>query len=125
MIDETTKIILAKPVASAATAFLIDRYALGQSFTKNSLMFGTAVGSGILVSDLVAKYANLHGSSIEKSIEGRLIEIGTTVAGSLLVEKYVLAQNSIPSTMYQKVGAVIASDVIGEYLTTTIFSPLA
>jgi hypothetical protein len=124
MIDETTKLIIAKPIASGAVAFAIDRYALGQSFTKNNLLFAAAVSSGILVSDLVAKYGKLHGSEIEKSIEGRLMEIGTTVGGTLLVEKFILAQNTVPSLMYQKVGAVIASDVLGEWVAGTFISPL-
>lgn len=125
MFDEATKAFLAKPVASGAVAFAIDRYAIGDTFYKNNLLFASAVASGILISDLVVKYGKVHdGSTMDKSIEGRLLEIGTTVGGALAVERFVLAQNTAPQNMYKRVGAVIASDVLGEYLTASFYNPL-
>lgn len=115
--DPVTAELVTKPLVSGAVAAVADRYWFSGDMSS-SLAFGTAVAVGVAGADLVGRYALKNETLVHKSIETRALEVvgGTTLA--LVADRYVFEKNRMYEVP-QRVGAVIASEILGEYLTET------
>lgn len=118
MLDTQTTLLLAKPAATAVAAYSGHRMLYGNSFgMTGSLTFGAAVGTGVLVADLITKYAG-QGGTVEKSIEQRVLEVGLGSGLGVAAETMFFG---VPSfDMARKVGVAAVSEVVGEYAANTL-----
>lgn len=120
MIDPAVSNLIAKPFAVGAIAALGDRYWF-QNNTMSNVSFGTAVAVGTISADLIGRYALKHESNIDKSIETRAMEIGGTAVLGLVADRFLFEKDrsyEVP----QRVGLIVASDILGEYATNTFFN---
>lgn len=109
---------LLRPAVAGVTCVLIDRFILKQPDLKKSLVFGATVAAATTASTVISKTVTIPDFTSttfanEKKVAERVVEIGTAVAGSYAVNKYVM-KNSTSSI--GKTAVVIAlSNVIAEY----------
>ena len=82
-VDETS----VKHVAAAAAAAVFDRYWYGQYDMGHNVAWGTAVGSGLLVSEAVSRH--YLPQSEFKTLETRVIESGGGIAAGLLIDRFL------------------------------------
>lgn len=117
-IDHSTQALLAKPLATAVTAGLADRYFLGTADMTTNATFAGVVGASVMLADLVGKYGVNKGTEVVKSLETRAIEIGVSVPSAIMLERYVNPRVNRNNTA-KKALAVLGSEIIGEWLSTS------
>ena len=109
-----------KPLATAGVAILLDRLVLKQTDMKKNLTFGLSVGAGVGVGAMVAKALPIPDSPSSfgngKQIASRLIEISSGCGTAYSVNRFIM-KNDAGTGMIRKLGVIVASDFIGEYLT--------
>ena len=113
--------IFVKPLVSGVTAFLLDKYVLGNTNSTSSAVFAGAVVVGTGASQVFSglDLGILPDTQIYtgKTIAQRSIEIilGTTAAYA--GNRFVLNNDFQPSLMGKKIGIIFASQVVGEYIS--------
>jgi hypothetical protein len=111
---------LVKPLASAGVAVLLDRMVLKQTDLKKNISFGLSVGAGIGLGSMVAKALPIPDSpstfANQKQIASRLIEVTSGCGTAYVVNRFVMKNDVDRAGMIRKVGVILASDFIGEYL---------
>jgi hypothetical protein len=111
---------LVKPLASAGVAVLLDRIVLKQTDLKKNISFGLAVGAGISIGSMTAKVLPIPDSPSSfgngKQIASRLIEITSGCGSAYVVNRFIMKNDADRAGMIRKVGVIVASDFIGEYL---------
>jgi hypothetical protein len=91
----------------------------GNSFGPASpLIFGAAIGTGVLAADLVTKYAG-HGGGVEKSIEQRVLEVGLGGGIGVMAESYVFGTPAFDTG--KKFAIAAAAEMVGEYAANSLF----
>jgi len=110
-----------KPIASGAVAILLDRYVLKNPDTQNCLYFGGAVAFGTAFAQVFSglDLGILPDSQIYsgKLVSQRLIEIILAGGSAYGVNRFVLNNDFQPSQMTAKLGVIVASEIIGEYIS--------
>jgi len=112
-----------KPVAGAITAVVLDKMVLMQPNMQSSLYFGGAVGAGLLlVSMFDTKIPSFLpdipsiGASGE-TLSKRVLEITAGAGSAYAINRYVIKNDNNPQMMMKKLGVVIVSDFVGEYVS--------
>lgn len=111
------QIDLAKPVAAAGTAYLIDTLYF-KTPMERAIPFAIATAFGIYVGSIVGNFApdlSMGMFPNGKSIEQRVIEIATGSGISYGVNKFYLNNDFNNRQMMERVAAIAVSDVVGEY----------
>jgi len=108
-----------KSSIAGITVALLDIYALNEPILQNSIILGVTTASGIYAGDIVGKLLpdNLKTSLFDgKTVETRVLEVAGTAGfaygASKLAGREILQYNFI-----NKLGIIVASDVIGSYAT--------
>ena len=109
-----------KPLATAGVAVLLDRLVLKQTDMKKNLTFGLSVGAGVGLGAMVAKNLPIPDSPSSfgngKQIASRMLEITSGAGTAYAVNRFIM-KNDAGTGMIRKLGVIVASDFIGEYLT--------
>lgn len=113
MFDKEIQVIAAKPLATAATAFLADRLLMGNASVSSNLAFAASTGTGVFVSDMIAKHT--VGNSVGRSIEARVLEIGLTSAAAVATDAYLLGRN-VNYNIGDRIFTIAVSEMAGEWL---------
>jgi hypothetical protein len=110
-----------KPVAAGVSAYLLNRFLLGDSNNFRSIVLGMETASGVVIGTNIAPliplpHLNLGISSTisEKMVETRVIEVGSTIAGTMASDLLLFGNTSINSDLARKAGIVVLADVLGE-----------
>lgn len=111
-----------KPVVSGALAGFGDRFILRDTNTRRNAMFGAAVGTGVLLADVVTKYAIPKNEF--KTLENRVLEVGLASGGALAVDKYVTNPGVFRNDTAMRVGVIIASEVAADYLKRIMYNEM-
>ena len=121
MSHSTIKALSAGLISASLNAYMsygsdLNSYRIGQS-----LIFGGIVGGSIYATDeyIAPKLSSHHmipdtNFYSGKTLETRLIEVGTGSSASLFVNKTFANASMID--LVQQVGIVVLSDVVGEYI---------
>jgi hypothetical protein len=111
--------VFVKPLVSGVSAFLFDKFLLGNTDTKSCAVFGGAVlvGTGLSQAFTGLDLGLLPDSQIYtgKSISQRAIEITLATGASYAGNRFILQNDMQPSMISQKVGIILLSQFIGEY----------
>ena len=112
-----------KPVAGAITAVVLDKMVLMQPNMQSSLYFGGAVGAGLL---LVSMFDTKIPSFLPdipaigatgETLSKRVLEITAGAGSAYVINRYVIKNDNNPQMMMKKLGVVIVSDFVGEYVS--------
>ena len=111
-----------RPLYVAGTAFLLDKFVMGETNTMSSLYFAGAVGAGVYTGELLSKHIpklpsinnDLYNG---KTLGERMTEIGTGGLLAYSLNRYVLNNDPTFGQANKRLGVIIASDVIGTYAT--------
>ena len=119
-----------KPFIAGAAAAVGEKYVMNGS-NNSALYFGGAVAAGIFASGTVGALlepavptATSIGSMLGKSLEHRVIEVGTSSAVSFVVNKYLLKNEWHTNTnaLLMRVGIITAADILAEMVVDSLAS---
>lgn len=113
--------LFVKPIVSGISASLLNYYALDDRNVNNSVMFGAGVAGGVVVASVFTPYVPglLPDTTAYsgKTINERIIEITFSSGIAYAVNKYAVQENRFDNSGFMKrIGVIIASEVIGEYM---------
>ena len=119
-----------KPLCVAVSAVALDQYVMKETDFKRSLVFGSAVGVGSYLSEIVAPHItpdipqlNFASSMYnEKKVGERIVELASSAVSVFAVNKYLLRNDIYKDEMMIRMGLIVASDVIGTYASEYIDS---
>jgi hypothetical protein len=112
--DPVTAELVTKPLVSGAIAAIADRYWFYGNMST-AAAFGAATAVGVAGADLLGRYALKNETLVHKSIETRAMEVVGSSALALMADRYVFEKDRTYE-MPQRIGAVIASEVLAEYV---------
>ena len=118
--------IVVKPIATSVVAFAIDKFILNENDTNKSITFGASCGAGAYLGMMVgSNIPDIHqylptylGNG--KGLLQRVAEIGLGTGTSFIVNQYILKNTSYRENIYNKIGAIAAADIAGEYISDFI-----
>lgn len=104
-----------KPLFAGAVAFGIQRYYLNKD-QNQAMYFGGAVAAGQYVADMFSPslkpmFGATGGSLIEK-----VVELGSSGASAIVLNKYVLKNESYRDNMMQDASTIVVANVASELL---------
>ena len=107
-----------KGVSSVVIASIADKYVLGIDNSMENVKFGAAVGAGIAI-------GNMIGSQVPSVIQDTEYYNGKTIAqrsfevifGTAASYALIYATNNQYGDFYSRVGVVVATDFVSEYIT--------
>jgi hypothetical protein len=110
---------LIKAVSSAVIAGTFDRFVLGIDDTKQNAIFGGSVAAGIVVGSMIgyqvpsiiSDTTYYNGKTIAQRSFEVIFGVGTSYA------LYVSTNEVHYDDLYKRVGVVVATDFIAEYIT--------
>ena len=114
-----------KPLVSSVVAVALERYVINETnYTKNAY-FGGAMFIGNVLGQMVAPSVNILGdlpSINEELYDGntlakRIEEVGISVGSVYVINKYVLNNDIYAGEFTKRVGIIVASQVVGEYVS--------
>jgi hypothetical protein len=127
--------LVSKPVVAGLVAGILDKVVMGQTDYMSSVKFASAVGLGTLLGDTIGVYvADSMGSTDQTgsntfsdgfaytysgtTIFQRAIEVSVGSATAYGINKFVLTNDwsNNPRDIAQRVGIVLASQVVSEYV---------
>lgn len=115
-------IFLIKPLVSAGVAVALDVFYMKETSISRSLTLGGSVATGVylgsMVGDIVPEMdamPDVLGNG--KGLFSRVAEVGSSVASSFLINKYVLKNTSYREDLMQKVGVIVVADLVGEVVS--------
>ena len=112
---------LLKPLVMAGTVVAIDKFVMNNPNMTESLYFGVAGAVGVYTGGMVAKALPLPLPSGDyfsgKTLETRLAEISIGAGGAYALNRFVLKNDFNSRNMVNKIGILVASDFISEYIT--------
>jgi hypothetical protein len=117
MLDPVTQDLIAKPLVTGAVAALADKYWFSGNMSS-AAAFGGATAVGVAGADLIGRYALKGETLVHKSIETRAMEVAGGSALALMADRFVFEKDRTYE-MPQRIGAVVASEIIGEWITDT------
>jgi len=115
-----------RPLCVGGVAVAIDKLYFGELNIYSSLMFGSAVGAGVYVSEYIAPvivtdFPSLNSKMINGKILGtRIAEVGAGAGTAYVVNKYLLKNDGYSNEIVQKLGAIMVSDVVGTFVAEYI-----
>ena len=114
-----------KPFIAGAAAAVGEKYVMNGS-NNSALYFGGAVAAGIFASGTVGALlepavptATSIGSMLGKSLEHRVIEVGTSSAVSFVVNN---EWHTNTNALLMRVGIITAADIIAEMVVDSLAS---
>ena len=119
----TSSDYMIKPLASAGFAVAIDQMILGETDLNKSLIFGASAGVGVYGGMMVASYIPDLSESVPailgngKGLVQRVAEVGFGSGAGYAINKYVLKNSSYRENMTNKLIALVAADIGGEYVS--------
>jgi hypothetical protein len=123
---------IVKPLATAAAAIAIDQFFFNESDLNKSLTFGVSAGAGAYLGMMVGSSLPDLSSTLPtflgngKGLIQRVSEVGFGVGSAYAVNKFILKNNCYRENTMNKIGAFIAADIAGEYISDYIAGrPLA
>lgn len=119
MIDPNLGLLLTKPIATGGVAYGLTQYMQRSLGMRHSAAVGVAAGVGVLAADVISKQMNKTQGVVTRSLEERAMEIGFSVGGAMLTQRYILNEDLYYPQ--QTAAIVIASDIVGEYIAATFF----
>ena len=107
-----------KGVSSVVIASIADKYVLNVQNSMDNVKFGAAVGAGIAI-------GNMIGSQVPSVIQDTEYYNGKTIAqrsfevifGTAASYALIYATNNQYGDFYSRVGVVVATDFVSEYIT--------
>jgi hypothetical protein len=112
---------LLKPLVMAGTVVAIDKFVMNNPNMTESLYFGVAGAVGVYTGGMVAKALPLPLPSGDyfsgKTLETRLAEISIGAGGAYALNRFVLKNDFNSRNMVNKIGILVASDFVSEYIT--------
>ena len=117
---------IVKPLSTGATAILIDQFLFNESDLTKSITFGFSAGSGAYLGMMVGSSLPDLSSTLPtflgngKGLLQRVSEVGFGAGVGYGIHKFVLKNSSYKENMMNKVGALIVSDIAGEYVSDFI-----
>jgi hypothetical protein len=112
-----------KPVATGAVAVALDKYVLMQPDMKKSLYFGGSVAIGSVAASVLAPNLpnvipiDLGAFADKKTLSGRVMEVGLCSGAAWGINKYLLKNDITREDWTKRLGVVLASGFIGEYVS--------
>ena len=108
-----------KPLIGGAVAAALDNMWLMNKNTTANMYFGASVAVGLFASQIIdpimPQIIPVSVLSNGKTIEDRILEIGSGAASSFVLNKYILKNDYNINDMYKKLAIIAASDIAGEY----------
>ena len=119
-----------KPFVAGAIAGAGEKFIMGGNNTT-ALYFGGAVTAGIFASGTVGALlepavptATSIGSMLGKSLEHRVIEVGTSTVSAYLINKFLL-KNEWKISDYQTIGKRVAIITVADIVAEMVVDSLA
>jgi hypothetical protein len=115
-----------KPVCVGGIAVALDKYVMGEQSLQRSAIFGAVVASGSYVSEMVAPsiVPNLPSLNSEmyngKKVGERVTELTVMGSSVFVVNKYLLRNDIYRDELLMRVGVIVVSDIVGEYIADYI-----
>ena len=119
--DLTKNSTFVKALSAGVFAGVADKMVRGTGDSTASAIFGTSVGTGILITSLItAQFPMSESSGMTSGVVSRAIEVGATTGGAYLVYTKggkMFFPNVRQSDFDMKsVGIIVASNFFGEYV---------
>ena len=108
-----------KPLVGGAVAAGLDNMWLMNKNTTSNMYFGASVAVGLFASQIIEplmpQIIPVSVLSNGKTVEDRIIEIGSGAASAYAINRYILKNDYNINDMYKKLAIIAASDIAGEY----------
>lgn len=112
-----------KPLYSAGSVFLLDRYMLGNKNTMQSVYLGAAGGIGSYAASMISPFIplekvlpSINGFVKATTLENRILEISLTAGLGYTGNRFIFKNDSFSSDMAKKIGIIALGEVIGTYV---------
>ena len=118
----TSSDYMIKPIASAGFAVAIDQLVLNEPDLNKSLIFGASSAIGVYGGMMIGSYIPDFSESVPailgngKGLVQRISEVGFGSGAGYAINKYVLKNSSYRENMTNKLIALVAADIGGEYI---------
>ena len=117
---------IVKPLATTLVATASDQFFFNESDLTKSITFGASAGAGAYLGMMIGSSLPDLSNTLPtflgngKGLMQRVSEVGFGVGVGYGIHKFVLKNSSYKENMMNKVGALIVSDIIGEYASDFI-----
>ena len=117
----TSSIDTVKIISTAASAYAINSFIMGETNNNKNMYLGLAAGIGAGVGSTVASFlpdmstGTVLGNG--KALMSRVSEIGVGVASSYAINNYVIRNVGYNENFVNKLIVLTAADVAGEYIS--------
>ena len=114
---------IVKPLATSAVAIAIDQFFFNESDLTKSLTFGASAGAGAYIGMMIGSSLPDLSNTLPtflgngKGLMQRAAEIGSGTATAYVINKYVMKNTSYKENIMNKIGGIVAADLIGEYIS--------
>jgi hypothetical protein len=112
-----------KPIAAGFSAYLLNNFLLGDNNFR-SVVLGIETASGVVIGTNIAPLLpvqhmgwGISSTISEKTIETRVVEVGSTIAGTMVSDFALFGSTA---DLVRKTGIVVLADVIGELVVDMI-----
>jgi hypothetical protein len=109
-----------KPVVAGLSAYLLSRLLIGDENFR-SVVLGVETASGVVIGTNIAPYIpvshmgwGISSTVSEKTLEIRAVEVGSTIAGTMISDIALFGSKGINGNLMKRGGIVVLADVIAE-----------
>jgi hypothetical protein len=126
MSSSTVSPIFIKVAVAGLSASVLDRFVLGEQDMTQNIYFGVSTGAGVGIGSYIASLTpallpdNPDMNYTGLGVMQRSFEVLGGLAGGIAVDKYLSKEDN--SSLVSKVGVVLLSDFIAEYVKDYITS---
>jgi hypothetical protein len=110
--------IVTRPLLTGIFSAGGDRFLLGQNDMKKNAYFGLAAFSSFMLVSLIAP--KIFGRSEMRELGENIMELAGGSAGVIILDKYVFNANINRSDTVPRIGVVVASQIVSEYIANSL-----